>query len=141
MEQNLFRLIYRSRTVVDREGIATSIHELSQREDAAQELTGVLFHDDREIVQVLEGPLAKIEQAYDAISCNLGHEDLRIVEFVPATHRLFDAQPIAMVGAREDRGARFLELIKSAGEDLGTANGQQLADLLNRSLADQAAAA
>lgn len=85
-----------------------AICEFSRRENAKRDLTGVLFHDATQFVQVLEGPLSRIEQVYDAISRDLRHRELLFIEFTPVGARLLAAGRSPW-SARTRKPAEFLQ--------------------------------
>ncbi len=96
----LFRLIYRSTVAipgtpdqVDQE--LARIVERSRRRNAEATLTGALVRSGGTFIQVLEGPLAGLEETYDRISGDLRHSEFELIEFVPVAERCFGSWELA----------------------------------------------
>jgi hypothetical protein len=106
MAEALHRLVYRSvlaivGTTEQRESTIAKILQSSQQNNAKDDLTGILVRGGETCVQVLEGPLAGIERAYDRISSDIRHTAFDLIQFVPVEARRFASWRMAYVDAAE----------------------------------------
>jgi hypothetical protein len=97
---SLIRLLYVSRYVLGCEDAAVrEIAAQSARRNAAVQLSGILVHVGDSFVQVLEGPADTVERTFEAICCDFRHEDVKLIDLVPITERMFPQEGMAFLGA------------------------------------------
>ncbi|RTL38668.1 MAG: BLUF domain-containing protein [Burkholderiales bacterium] len=74
------QLIYTSDASLDLtpEGLA-SIRDSSQRNNARDQITGILLHSGDQFLQVIEGPRAAVERLHRLIAADTRHEGMRTV--------------------------------------------------------------
>jgi hypothetical protein len=56
-----------------------SIRESSQRNNARDQITGILLHSGDQFLQVIEGPRAAVERLHRVITADTRHEGMRTV--------------------------------------------------------------
>ena len=90
---SLFRLIYTSRIApaaeADLAPVVRQILETSQRNNAAEKLTGMLVVYRGRFLQVLEGPETAVDQRFIAIRHDRRHSDFRVPCWEAAAERAF----------------------------------------------------
>jgi hypothetical protein len=91
---DLFRLVYRSRSVFD--GDADEVRRqvdqiltVSHHHNAQAGVTGALMFTGLFFVQALEGPAAAVEATFDRICCDLRHSSIEVVECGPVLEPAF----------------------------------------------------
>lgn len=115
MSDELFRLIYVSRNASREEGAgveneADRILRASRRNNPHRGVTGALLYNDDCFAQVLEGPLAEVEQVFELIQCDPRHADVTVLDAGPVARRDFAAWAMASAGAVATDAASFAAL-------------------------------
>ena len=106
------RLLYSSEAALEgtelqvKQQVAAIVHQ-SQARNEAGGLTGALLFASNMFVQVLEGPIAPLEAAFERICCDLRHRQLRLFELVASEERVFAAWSMTELGL--DRSMRSLD--------------------------------
>ncbi len=94
-DRRLFRLVHRSvaglpgdlpKLVRDMAALA----ENGRQDPPAAAITGLLLHGERTLTQVLEGPLSRLEAAFDRISADWRHTQFELLQFVPIQTRSYE---------------------------------------------------
>ncbi|MFC7475682.1 BLUF domain-containing protein [Dankookia sp. GCM10030260] len=101
----LFRLAYASRSIIDPARVPVEIPrilESARRSNAAQDITGALLFGADGFVQVLEGPVAAVEQTFERIQCDPRHAGVAVLEAGPVGQRDFDGWSMAFAGRQPD---------------------------------------
>lgn len=101
-ESDLYRLLYTSRCTMEgseRERLSKvrEIASASSANNVPAALTGSLLFIDGSFVQVLEGPAAELEAAFERICCDFRHDTVRLIDLVPVKERLFDKWDMAFL--------------------------------------------
>ncbi len=102
----LHRLIYTSEAWSPGEpedGPHTSPREVaiqSGSRNAAQGLSGVLVFVQGHFIQILEGEVVVLEAVFERICRDMRHRALTLVDFSPATERLFEGWDMVPLDAR-----------------------------------------
>jgi hypothetical protein len=104
---SLSRLLYVSRCALPDEGPAreAKVREIAARSstrNAATLLTGALLHVDDTFVQVIEGPVKAVERTFEAICCDFRHDDIKLIDLLPAKERLFPEWTMAFLTAGDE---------------------------------------
>lgn len=105
---SLSRLLYTSRCALTdddpivREGKVREIAAHSASRNAAAVLTGALLYVNNTFVQVLEGPVKAVERSFEAICCDFRHDDIKLIDLLPAKERLFSNWNMAFLSAGQD---------------------------------------
>lgn len=73
------------------------IQEVSIRNNARQNITGILFHADGHFVQLLEGERSDIRELFETICQDKRHENVRLLYERPTDERLFADWHMAML--------------------------------------------
>ncbi len=104
-DKALFRLAYASRNLIPEHRMRVEIPRIldaARRHNATQDVTGALLFGADGFVQVLEGPLAAVEQTFERIQCDPRHADVVVLEAGPVAARQFDGWSMAFAGRRSD---------------------------------------
>ena len=104
-----------------------AIQAVSIRNNARQNITGILFHINGNFVQLLEGEEADIRELFDTICDDPRHETVRLLYIRPADERIFDEWHMAMLDLElhdEEVRRDLKELIRIAGSPPTQSNGQ-----------------
>lgn len=98
----IYRLVYASEGAL----IGTEAHIRKQIDEivvgsvarnAASDLTGAIMQTRTGFIQVLEGPLSALEEAFERICRDLRHRQIDLLEFTPVDSRTFDRWAMALV--------------------------------------------
>lgn len=132
----LHRVLYCSRNLIPGtpETVAADIRSIlatSRRNNARDGITGGLLFSQGCFAQVLEGPLAAVEGAFERIQCDERHSDVTVLQSGPVATRDFPDWSMAFAGAdaasypiagapmadafagRSDGGDKLLDLLKA----------------------------
>lgn len=102
----VFRLVYRSRTTVDRENRPAEIEEIfaaSRRRNTDLGLSGALLVWRDTFVQVLEGDETRVRDLYATIASDPRHEQVETLDAAVVSARAFGQWSMAHVS--DDEGA------------------------------------
>jgi len=122
----LARVIYRSHSLLpetpdDRTPAMTDILRAARRNNAQSGLTGVLLFDGTNFLQAIEGDIRDVENLYEAIACDLRHEDIEVIEFKPISVRAYRSFPMAYIeglsAERDTLGHLRSALMAAAGAE------------------------
>ena len=108
MTEDLFRAIYVStatRDLGDEELIP--LLEISRRNNAARDITGVLGYHDRSFIQVLEGPQGPVEALLATIACDIRNTGMLILDRSRIDERVFGEWSMGWLRASEFTRAGF----------------------------------
>lgn len=108
---SLSRLLYTSRCALadegeERESTVREIAARSSKRNAANQLTGVLLHVNDTFVQVLEGPVKAVERTFETICCDFRHDDIKLIDLIPAKERLFPEWDMAFLDAEGETAVK-----------------------------------
>ena len=131
MTQDLYRLVYCSRNALsDTEATAEvrRILAVSRRNNAAVAVTGALLFTSGIFAQVLEGPLAQVEQTFERIQTDPRHADVTVLQISCTEQRAFadwsmgfaggDAAPASLSALRLDRAFQMPDGDGTAAADV-----------------------
>tara|TARA_R110000824_G_scaffold21417_5_gene79790 strand:+ start:862 stop:1335 length:474 start_codon:yes stop_codon:yes gene_type:complete len=101
------RLLYTSALNVDQSGerpeqTARRIAESSAAHNRLSELTGSLLFVDGHFIQILEGPPEQVEETFEKICCDFRHVDVRLIDLVNVSERLFEDWDMACLCEDEE---------------------------------------
>ena len=97
----LFRVLYCSRSRLAANSAPHAIAEIlatSRANNARDQLTGGLLFSDGCFAQVLEGPIAAVEQAFERIQCDQRHSDVTVLQAGPIAAREFPTWSMGFAG-------------------------------------------
>ena len=103
-----------------------AIQAVSIRNNARQNITGILFHINGNFVQLLEGEEADIRELFDTICEDPRHESVRLLYVRPADERVFDEWHMAMLDLElhgEEQRRDLKELVRIAESPPTQSNG------------------
>ena len=125
----LTRLLYISRALVASDSAEMArIGEIANSRNAASDVTGFLYHDDKSFLQVLEGPAEAVSEIFRAIEADRRHEQVRVLEHVDISQRQFTDWAMGLYDGsvysgllRLAFGEQFIETLaaESSGQMLG----------------------
>ena len=133
----LFQLLYISdaKDVNDLDDLL-EIQHASIRNNARQNITGILFHSEGRFVQLLEGEHGDIHALFEKICRDDRHENVRLIYERPVRQRVFDEWHMAMLDLdlHDDAERADLKDLIHHAKQSSELNGQEPADLpvLNR---------
>src|ERR1700712_4924660 len=108
MTDQLYRILYCSRSTLEGTGTANAeirqILAKSRANNSRDGITGGLFFSDQCFAQVLEGPAANVESAFERIQCDEGHCEVIVLEAGPIKSRDFPEWSMAFAGITDKEG-------------------------------------
>lgn len=101
------RLLYISALDVENSGerpeqTAREIAEASAAHNRLADLTGSLLFVDGSFIQILEGPPEEVEKTFERICCDFRHVDLRLIDLISVSERLFEHWDMACLCEDEE---------------------------------------
>ena len=75
----LVQLMYSSTLKNKHEALIADILTTSQRNNLRNAITGMIFHTEDRLVQVIEGPSSSVDSLYKKISCDSRHYNLNFI--------------------------------------------------------------
>ena len=138
MDDTIYQLVYCSRNTVggcngDIDGEVLRILDASRRNNVRDKVTGALLFSAGSFAQVLEGPRAAVERAFERIQRDPRHGDVVVLRFQCAGQRDFADWSMAYAGrlAPSSEAERALsEVCREPGPDSGEAVLSMLRDLV-----------
>nr|WP_325264838.1 BLUF domain-containing protein [uncultured Rhizobium sp.] len=135
MDNSLYRLVYYSRNQIGDDGAAFSsnVDEIlakSRVNNLRDEITGALLFNAGCFAQVLEGPLERVEAAFERIQQDERHGDVSLLAVDPISHRYFPNWAMGFIGTSETNAKRFADVGSSSGFDPSRLSGEQIHTLL-----------
>lgn len=91
------------------EQIARKIAATSAELNRQADLTGSLVFVDGTFIQILEGPLAEVEKTFERICCDFRHVDVRLIDVVNVSDRLFADWDMACLCEDADTSVKLRE--------------------------------
>ena len=102
MSGSLFRLIYRSHSVIpadDRPAALAEIFRVARLQNERAGITGALLVTDHWFVQALEGEQPRVQSLFERISDDTRHEQVTLIEAHDVESRVFSRWAMAQVSA------------------------------------------
>ncbi|MEH6756655.1 MAG: BLUF domain-containing protein [Parasphingorhabdus sp.] len=101
------RLLYTSALDIGHTGerpeqTARKIAEGSAAHNRLSDLTGSLVFVDGAFIQILEGPPDEVEKTFERICCDFRHVDVRLIDFINVSERLFEDWDMACLCEDKD---------------------------------------
>ena len=141
MNETIYQLVYCSRNTVgdcqvaDMDAEIQHILDASRRNNMRDKVTGALLFGAGSFAQVLEGPLAAVERAFERIQCDPRHADVVVLHVLRSQQRDFADWSMAYAGklAASGEGARALsQALEQPGQAGAEAVLAMLRDLVGR---------
>jgi hypothetical protein len=123
IDNQLMRVVYKSRSLVDGDG-EKSILETAQRNNPLLDVTGVLVSNSGWFLQVLEGPGANVRKLLKVIESDPRHSDFYVFSTGAVDQRFFSEW--SMVSVNLDI-SKFTQLVK----DCMSGSNQTLEEVRN----------
>jgi len=135
MATKMYRLVYYSRNLVasGEAMFASNIDEILAKSRVNNErdgITGALLFNAGCFAQVLEGPLERVESAFERIQQDERHGDVSLLALEPIERRSFPNWAMGFIGASDIHAKRFAGIGSSSGFDPSRLSGDQIHTLL-----------
>jgi hypothetical protein len=135
MSDELYRLVYYSRNHIDTEtgefeAQVDNILARSRDNNARDEITGALLFNSGCFAQVLEGPLGKVENAFERIQQDERHSEVSLLTLEPIAARTFPNWAMGFVGRSADTAERFGGVGEASGFDPARLTGDHIHTVL-----------
>ena len=116
----MHRLIYRSQSLRPIDwALVHEILEVSERNNAAHGLSGILLATEREFLQVLEGESLAVAETYQRISQDTRHRDLHVIADHVVPDRLFGQWAMHDIGIFDFNASLSFQLAAQYGDGKG----------------------
>ena len=128
---SIYRLVYYSRNHVaaDIDAFSAEVDDIlakSRENNARDEITGALMFNAGCFAQVLEGPLDKVEDAFERIQQDERHGEVSLLSMEPAACRSFPNWAMGFVGLSDENAMRFAGVGAASGFDPSRLSGDEL---------------
>jgi hypothetical protein len=135
MSNTMYRLVYYSRNHLasDESLFASNVEEIlakSRVNNHRDEITGALLFNAGCFAQVLEGPLERVEAAFERIQQDERHGDVSLLALEPINRRSFPNWAMGFIGASDIYAKRFAEIGSVSGFDPSMLSGDEIHALL-----------
>ena len=146
MTDALHRLVYYSRNLVGTDDLAfeASVGDIlakSRSNNPPAGITGALLFNAGCFAQVLEGPLASVEETFERIQQDERHSEVSLLALDPITARSFPNWAMGFVGSSELHAERFAAVAEASGFDPSRMSGDQIHTILRELAVEQERAA
>jgi len=146
MASEIYRLVYYSRNHIETETgefevQIDNILERSRVNNARDGITGALLFNSGCFAQVLEGPLATVETAFERIQQDERHGDVSLLTLEPIAARSFPNWAMGFVGQSADTAERFGQVGTDSGFDPSRLTGDHIHTVLHDLAIEEEAAA
>jgi hypothetical protein len=135
MASGMYRLVYYSRNHIAHNEATFGSHleeilEKSRINNQRDEITGALLFNAGCFAQVLEGPLDKVEAAFERIQQDERHGDVSLLALDPIDRRSFPNWAMGFIGTSDIHAKRFAGIGLSSGFDPSRLSGDEIHALL-----------
>ena len=135
MSDSIYRLVYYSRNHIrtdtaDFEQEVDGILAKSRDNNVRDEITGALIFNAGCFAQVLEGPLEKVETAFERIQQDERHGEVSLLALEPIAARSFPNWAMGFIGHSEHTANRFAQIGSSSGFDPSRLTGDHIHSVL-----------
>ena len=135
MTDTMYRLVYYSRNLLeaDRAIFHANVDQIldrSRQNNSRDDITGALMFNGGCFAQVLEGPLEKLEAAFERIQQDDRHGEVSLLALDPIASRSFPNWAMGYVGSSADDAERFAAIGSHTDFDPSRLNGDQVHSLL-----------
>ena len=132
---SIYRLVYYSRNhvAVDAATFSAEVDDIlarSRDNNARDAITGALMFNAGCFSQVLEGPLDKVEAAFERIQQDERHGEVSLLSMEPVAARSFPNWAMGFVGLSDENAMRFAGVGAISGFDPSRLSGDELHVLL-----------
>ena len=146
MSEAVYRLVYYSRNHIDgdEEGLKANVAQIlarSRDNNNRDGITGALLFNSGCFAQVLEGPLGKVEAAFERIQQDERHGEVSLLALDPISARSFPNWAMGYVGSSSEQAALFSAVGQDSGFDPARLSGDQIHSLLANLAVEEEAAA
>lgn len=131
MSNTMYRLVYYSRNHLasDEALFASNVEDIlakSRVNNERDEITGALLFNAGCFAQVLEGPLGRVEAAFERIQQDERHGDVSLLALEPIDRRSFPNWAMGFIGASDIHAERFADIGSVSGFDPSTLSGDEI---------------
>ncbi|MFK7916152.1 MAG: BLUF domain-containing protein [Pseudomonadales bacterium] len=145
MNDPCYRLVYVSDSLLQGElsRLTLEVEKIlaaSQRNNSKRDVTGALIFNSKKFGQVLEGPLSKVESAFESIQLDRRHHNVIVLSFEPTTQRTFSGWSMAYAGGDSATQKRFDALCEMPAQDSNALLAEEVYALLCQCVPEHSAA-
>lgn len=145
MGSKLYRLVYYSRNHIagDEALFAMNVDEIlaaSRKNNQRDDITGALLFNAGCFAQVLEGPLDKVEAAFERIQQDERHGEVSLLALDPIDQLSFPNWSMGFIGTSDIHAKRFAGIASSSGFDPSRLSGDAIHALLRELAIEEEAA-
>lgn len=142
MKDSLIKVVYVSRNTIqgDDEELSREIDQILNTARSLNQqagITGALLFNRGLFAQVLEGPMAAVEETFESIQCDQRHADIAMLACEPISERSFDKWSMAYIGNPRSIPPMLLELAAGTGFDPNLIDGDAVHEALRRMLMEK----
>lgn len=135
MSEANYRLVYYSRNHIggDDAAFAANVDQIlasSRTNNGRDNITGALLFNSGCFAQVLEGPLDKVEAAFERIQQDERHGEVSLLAVDPIAARSFPNWAMGYVGSSSAEAKRFFGIGEESGFNPANLSGDQVHSLL-----------
>jgi len=112
----------------------------SRRNNARSGITGALMFNAGCFAQVLEGPLASVEDAFERIQQDERHGEVSLLALDPIADRTFPNWAMGFVGSSTEHADQYARIGAASGFDPSRLDGDEIHRILKELTAQQEAA-
>jgi hypothetical protein len=128
---SIYRLVYYSRNHVaaDADTFSAEVDDIlakSRVNNTRDGITGALMFNAGCFAQVLEGPLDKVESAFERIQQDERHGEVSLLSVGPVADRSFPNWAMGFVGLSDEYASRFAAIGAASGFDPSCLSGDDL---------------
>ncbi len=121
MNSNIYSIAYFSKSTLNgtRENIVQgieSILKIARAKNTELGITGALLYSGGYFSQVIEGPLASLEDLFEVIQNDPRHSEIKVLHFNPVEGRYFSDWSMALAGVEDQMLLGIDKLLKSPDE-------------------------
>lgn len=135
MSEGLYQLVYYSRNHIDPatdmfEDEVSAILARSQENNSRDQITGALLFNAGCFAQVLEGPLERVETAFERIQQDERHGEVSLLALEPIAERSFPNWAMGFIGQSDEMAQRFAQVGTASGFDMARLSGAEIHTVL-----------
>ncbi|MEM0949722.1 MAG: BLUF domain-containing protein [Pseudomonadota bacterium] len=129
---HLYHLVYFSKRGARDPAVLADILRVAQRNNARGGITGLLFVDDNQYIQVLEGPRSVLSDLLSRIMRDPRHSELQITLFEELNYRKFKAWDMAILDGDSTEVSRIFRYYTADVASLSQLSGVVMWEMIEQ---------